>query len=129
MLLRGATRGIFEVALYIPGIKISSTRGRQRGGQCFHIRIPYIGGGNVVAGRETWHIRGRYYTYGNGKHSMSPTERGARRGCMKCKGSMDLGTNYCYAGVFLALLRSLTRHVWVLGEMLLRLIACSPDAF
>ena len=43
---------------------------------------------------------------------------------------MDLGTDYCYAGV-LALLRSLTQCVRrVLGEMqLLALVACSSDAF
>ena len=33
-------------------------------------------------------------------------------------GSMDLGTDYCYTGVLLALLRSLTQGVRrVLGEM------------
>ena len=37
---------------------------------------------------------------------------------VKCKGSMDLGTEYCYAGVLLALLRLLTQGVRrVLGEM------------
>ena len=35
-----------------------------------------------------------------------------------CKCSMDLGTDYCYAGVLLALLRSLTQGACrVLGEV------------
>ena len=43
---------------------------------------------------------------------------------------MDLGTDYCNAGMLLALLRSLTQGVRrVLGDVVACLVACSPDAF